>query len=84
MTAEEEEEEEEELLGGGHDLDVLKGAVCRVVVGVAAGDACAVAHGDRADFGLISDDKRPLQCVFLPMLKYVTSKPCSMDSSNII
>lgn len=36
------------LLGGGHDLDVLKGAVCRVVVSVATGNAGAVAHGDRA------------------------------------
>lgn len=35
------------LLAGGHDLDVLQGAVCRVVVSVATGDAGAVAHGDR-------------------------------------
>lgn len=35
------------LLDGGHDLDVLEGAVCCVVVSVATGNACAVAHGDR-------------------------------------
>lgn len=35
------------LLGGGHDLDVLEGAVCCVVVSVATGNAGAVAHGDR-------------------------------------
>lgn len=35
------------LLGGGHDLDVLEGAVCCVVVSVATGDAGAVANGDR-------------------------------------
>ena len=34
------------LLDGCHDLDILKGAVCCVVVRVATGDACAVAHGD--------------------------------------
>lgn len=34
------------LLDGSHDLDILKGAVCCVVVRVATGDACAVAHGD--------------------------------------
>lgn len=35
------------LLDGGHDLDVLEGAVCCVVVSVATGNARAVAHGDR-------------------------------------
>lgn len=35
------------LLAGGHDLDVLQGAVCGVVVSIATGDAGAVAHGDR-------------------------------------
>lgn len=34
-------------LDGGHDLEVLEGAVGCVVVGVAARDARAVAHGDR-------------------------------------
>lgn len=34
-------------LDGRHDLDVLESAVRRVVVRVAAGDASAVAHGDR-------------------------------------
>lgn len=34
------------LFDGGHDLDVLEGAVCCVVVSVATGNACAVAHGD--------------------------------------
>lgn len=34
-------------LGGGHELDVLQGAVRSVVVSVAAGDAGAVAHGHR-------------------------------------
>lgn len=35
------------LLDGGHDLDVLEGAMCCVVVRVATGNACAVAHSDR-------------------------------------
>lgn len=35
------------LLHGGQDLEVLEGAVRCVVVGVAAGDARAVAHGER-------------------------------------
>lgn len=35
------------LLAGSHDLHVLEGAVRRVVMGVAAGDTGAVAHGDR-------------------------------------
>lgn len=34
------------LLAGGHDLDVLEGAVCCVVVSVATGNAGAVAHCD--------------------------------------
>lgn len=35
------------LLVGGHDLDVLESAVCRVIVRVTAGNAGAVADGDR-------------------------------------
>lgn len=35
------------LLDGGHDLYVLEGAVCCIIVSVAAGNACSVAHGDR-------------------------------------
>lgn len=34
------------LLDGCHDLDILKGAVCCVVVRVATGNARAVAHCD--------------------------------------
>lgn len=35
------------LLDGGHDLYVLEGAVCSVIVSVATGNACAMAHSDR-------------------------------------
>lgn len=34
------------LLDGGHDLDVLEGAVRCIVVGVATGNAGAMAHSD--------------------------------------
>lgn len=34
------------ILLGGHDLDILEGAVCSVVVSVTARNACAVTHDD--------------------------------------
>lgn len=68
-------------LDGGHDLEVLEGAVGCVVVGVAAGDARAMAHGDRGGGQLH-------QALVLPVHRQLVCrprdrrKPLKMGSQN--
>lgn len=68
-----------DLLERGHDLDVLEGAVRRIVVGVATGNASAVAHGDRGGGQLCQALVLAVHCQLV-----CKTKPCThtMDTAS--